>query len=51
MKKQKWNPKDWQGRTKYQVETNYKIMGFAFMVVFAGLVLYGLFSLTSYVLG
>jgi len=51
MKEKKWNPSDWQGRTRKQVESNGKIMGYTFMVVVAAFVLYGLFSLTSYVLG
>ena len=46
-----WDTQKWQGRSKHQVEANYKVMGFTFMVVIAALVLYGLFSLTSYVLG
>lgn len=46
----KWNPKDWQGRRKHQIETGYKIMGFTFMLVVAAFVLYGLFSLVTYVL-
>ena len=46
-----WDTQDWQGRSKYQVEGNYKIMGFTFMVVVASLVLYGLFNLVTYVLG
>jgi len=46
-----WDTQKWQGRSKHQVEANYKVMGFTFMVVVASLVLYGLFSLTSYVLG
>jgi len=51
MKEKKWNPSDWQGRTKQQVEGNAKVMGFTFMVVVAAFVLYGLFSLVTYVLG
>ena len=46
-----WDTQKWQGRREYQVEANYKVMGFTFMVVVAAFVLYGLFSLTSYVLG
>ena len=46
-----WDTQKWQGRSEHQVEANYKVMGFTFMVVIAALVLYGLFSLTSYVLG
>ena len=26
MKKEKWNPEDWQGRSKKQIETNNAIM-------------------------
>jgi len=46
-----WDTQKWQGRSKYQVEANYKVMGFTFMVVVAAFVLYGLHCLTSYVLG
>ena len=51
MKKEKWNPLDWQGRTKQQVESNGKIMGYTFLVL-AGMVSgYGLVKLIMYVLG
>jgi len=46
-----WDTQKWQGRSKHQVEANYKVMGFTFMVVVASLVLYGLFNLVTYVLG
>jgi hypothetical protein len=46
-----WDTQKWQGRSEYQVEANYKVMGFTFMVVVASLVLYGLFNLVTYVLG
>jgi hypothetical protein len=46
-----WDTQKWQGRSKYQVEANYKVMGFTFMVVVTSLVVYGLFNLVTYVLG
>ena len=51
MKKEKWNPLDWQGRTQQQVESNSKMMGYSF-VILAGMGLgYGLVKLIVYVLG
>jgi len=46
-----WNPKDWQGRKKHQIETGYKIMGFSMMIVLGFFLLYGVFSLVNHVLG
>ena len=51
MKKEKWNPLDWQGRTQKQVESSAKVMGLTVTLVVAVFVLYGLFSLVTYVLG
>ena len=51
MKNKKWNPKEWQGRTQKQVESSGKVMELTVTVVLGALVLYGLFSLTTYVLG
>jgi hypothetical protein len=36
-----WNPNDWQGRTKEQVERNYKVFGRSIVIVLIfGLILY-----------
>ena len=37
----KWNPNDWQGRNRKQVENNYKIGTFVFFVFFV-LVIFGI---------
>ena len=46
-----WNSSDWQGRSKKQVESSAKVMGLTVTLVVAVFVLYGLFSLVTYVLG
>lgn len=60
MKKQKdllegrtkeWDTNDWQGRSKEQIDANYKVMGLSGLVFIAGFLLYGLYSLITYVLG
>lgn len=38
MKKEKWNPADWQGRTRKQVESTNTIMAYTFMGVVIALV-------------
>jgi hypothetical protein len=45
MGKKKWNPKNWQGRTKQQVESNYKVMGYGFIIIIGVVIGYGLMSL------
>jgi hypothetical protein len=45
MGKKKWNPKNWQGRTKQQVESNYKVMGYGFIIIIGVAIGYGLISL------
>lgn len=32
MKQEKWNPEDWQGRSKRQVEDSHKIMDWSFSI-------------------
>lgn len=39
MKQEKWNPEDWQGRSKRQVEDSHKIMDWALTAL--GLALFG----------
>jgi hypothetical protein len=34
-----WNPEDWQGRRKEQVESGYKIMGLTYVLFFITLAL------------
>ena len=39
MKKEKFNPANWQGRSKKQVESNYKVMGYGLAIIlFIGIV-------------
>lgn len=33
MNKKEWNPEDWQGRSKRQVESNYTVLGIAYSIV------------------
>lgn len=43
MKKNDWNPKDWQGRSRKQVETSETLAGISMIAVIAmviGLVIY-----------
>ena len=43
MEDKNWNPKDWQGRSKHQVETSEKLAGISMIAVIAmviGLVIY-----------
>jgi hypothetical protein len=50
MKKEKWNPVDWQGRTKLQIEGNAKIMGYTFLVLAGITIGYVFTKLIMYVL-
>jgi hypothetical protein len=40
-----WDTNDWQGRTKEQVESNGKIMGYTFLIIIGVAIGYGLVSL------
>ena len=33
MNKKEWNPKDWQGRSQRQVESNYTILNVVYSIV------------------
>jgi len=46
-----WDTNDWQGRTRQQVESNGKIMGYTFLVLAGMASGYGLVKLIMYVLG
>lgn len=46
-KDKKWNSRKWQGRSKKQVEANYKVLGYTFIVGFSAVVAYVLFKLLS----
>lgn len=39
MEKDNWNPNDWQGRSKKQVEDNYKMLDWTFAI--AGVLFFG----------
>lgn len=35
-----WNPNEWQGKTKKQVESSYKAVGYSFiLIIFIGILL------------
>tara|TARA_R110000868_G_scaffold47206_2_gene155133 strand:- start:395 stop:565 length:171 start_codon:yes stop_codon:yes gene_type:complete len=40
-----WDTNDWQGRTKEQVESNYKVMGYGFIIGIGLIIGYVLISL------
>ena len=40
-----WDTQKWQGRTKQQVESNYKVMGYGFIIIIGVAIAYGLVSL------
>lgn len=44
MKQEKWNPEDWQGRSKRQVEDNHKIMDWCFSILGFGFLGWALFQ-------
>ena len=47
MKQNEWNPEDWQGRSKKQVESNYRIMETVMMIAgfsFIGWAIYQVFA-------
>ena len=50
-KGKKFNPKDWQGRSKQQVESNYKVMAYGCVVLLAVLIIGGLINVLTNVLG
>jgi len=37
MENKEWNPKDWQGKSRHQLENSYKILGWAI----SGMVIFG----------
>ena len=40
-----WDTQKWQGRTKQQVESNYKVMGYGFIIIIGVAIAHGLVSL------
>lgn len=40
----KWKPKQWQGRSQKQVESNYKVMAYGCAVMLAALIIGGLIN-------
>lgn len=38
MENKEWNPRDWQGKSKNQIESSYKIMGWTLL----GMVIFGI---------
>lgn len=38
MENKEWNPRDWQGKSKHQLESSYKILGWAIL----GMVIFGI---------
>lgn len=51
MKNKKWKPKQWQGRSQRQVESNYKVMGYGCAFVLVLFVVLGLLNVINGVLG
>lgn len=45
MKKEKWNPEDWQGRTRRQVEEHNTLLFYTITVGICAFLLYGVLSL------
>ena len=46
MKQKKWNPEDWQGRSKEQIESSYRVMETTMTIVglsFIGWAIYRVF--------
>ena len=42
MNKKEWNPRDWQGRSRKNVENNYKIMDITFKVIAVSFILWSI---------
>jgi hypothetical protein len=46
-----WDSNEWQGRSQRQVENNYKVMKYAFIISLGFLIGYGITSLIIYMFG
>ena len=42
---EKWNPEDWQGRSKKQIESNYKMVDGIFRIAVIGFIIWIIYEI------